>query len=504
MAHRKYRWVGLGMLATGGASILGMTSMLHPASALADGGVDAAAAVEPSNYALVLGPGGFGTVSDLPLYGTQIEDLYLNNDVGRGVPDGITGSPFADLHVPDSNVIPVDTPEGVLTTSLGVANAQVDQAATELNNAIQSAIGEANGGQVVVFGYSESATVAYLEEAQLQAQASLGHALPYSPDQLSFVLLGDPSNPDGGLYERLVPSLPTDLPYHTDIYTQEYDGFADFPRYPSDFLADANAVAGALYDHLDYADLTPSQIGSALPLDSTDPNSDYFIIPTTDLPLLEPLRLLGEPGNAMADLLQPDATLLVNLGYGNLSFTEGYDTGPANVPTPFGTLPDVNTSDLATMLQQGMQQGMAAATADVGKSFTLGSSPALEQLEQTAYTFGVTDTPTPQLQDFLTIVGQWGADELGFGSTYAGIVNDFAGLTQGFQNLEGAYQTFQSGFTNFESGFTNLESLLSEPWTLGGASAADALTSGALDATPLATSMSDLATDFLSQLPGLF
>jgi hypothetical protein len=482
------------MLAMGGASILGMTAMLHPAPALAD--------TSDPDYALILGPGGFGDTTELPRYVTAVDSLYLDN---TGVIDHITGLPYSDYPF---NVVPVDTPEGIIPTSLGDLDSTTNVAVTDLNNAIATAIGNADGGQVTVFGYSESATTSILLQEQLQAQEALGQGLEYSPAQLSFVLVGDPSNPDGGLYERLVPSLATDLPYHTDIYTQEYDGFADFPRYPTDFLADLNAGLGAVYDHLDYADLAPDQLepynavtnpDGAIQLDSTDPNGDYFMIPTTDLPLLEPLRLLGAPGNAMADLLQPDATLLVNLGYGNLSFTEGWDTGPANVPTAFGLTPDVDMSQLGPMLIQGWQEGMAAATQDLENSaaYTFGSTPALTELEDAAYTFGITNTTDPSILEFLQAVGQWGADELGFGSS-------FTNFTDGFTNLQDAFTGLQDGFQSFEASFSNFEALLSDPWTLGSASAVDALTSGALDATPLATSLSDFATDFLSQLPGLF
>ncbi len=57
------------------------------------------------------------------------------------------------------------------------------------------------------------------------------------------------------------------------------------------------------------------------------------------LPLLEPLRVIPVIGNPLADLLQPDLTTIVNLGYGNPNF--GYSTGPADVQTYFGLFPHV-------------------------------------------------------------------------------------------------------------------------------------------------------------------
>jgi hypothetical protein len=96
MAHRKYRLVGFGLLAVSGASILGMTSMLHSASALAD-------AADP-DYALILGPSGFGDVSDLPRYVSAVDGLYLDSS---HVIDGITDMPYSHH---DFNLVPVDSP----------------------------------------------------------------------------------------------------------------------------------------------------------------------------------------------------------------------------------------------------------------------------------------------------------------------------------------------------------------------------------------------------------
>jgi hypothetical protein len=57
----------------------------------------------------------------------------------------------------------------------------------------------------------------------------------------------------------------------------------------------------------------------------------YYMIPTQNLPLLEPLRAVPVLGKPLADLLQPDLTVLVNLGYN--------PNGYADVPTPAQLLP---------------------------------------------------------------------------------------------------------------------------------------------------------------------
>jgi hypothetical protein len=192
---------------------------------------------------------------------------------------------------------------------------------------------------------------------------------------------------------------PDDL-YPTDIYTLEYDGFADFPQYPIDPLSDLNAFAGMVYEHLTYLDVSAEQIQNALPLETTgDALTNYYLIPVDDLPLLDPLRLIPVVGNPLADLLQPDMTVLVNLGYG--SITDGWSQGPANVPTPFELFPtDINWGDVATALVNGVPQGIQAAIADLENPDnyqipSLLDNPTLSALVDAAYTSGLIDTLQP-------------------------------------------------------------------------------------------------------------
>jgi hypothetical protein len=132
-------------------------------------------------------------------------------------------------------------------------------------------------------------------------------------------------------------ATPSDTPYPTEIYTIQYDGVADFPQYPTDIPADLNALMGYTTAHLEYSTLTPAELATAV-VEPTSPGYDgvteYFMIPTQDLPLLEPLRDMPGIGPALADLIQPDLRVLVDMGYG-----DGY----ADVPTEasFST-PDYN------------------------------------------------------------------------------------------------------------------------------------------------------------------
>ncbi|BDN80936.1 hypothetical protein NJB1907Z4_C11510 [Mycobacterium pseudoshottsii] len=215
-----------------------------------------------------------------------------------------------------------------------------------------------------MFGYSQSATISSLTMTKLAASIN-----PPTPDQLSFTLVGDPNNPNGGVATRFpglsLPSLgitasgatPDNL-YPTRIYTLEYDGVADFPRYPLNLVSTLNALAGAYYVHTDYLFLTPAQIDAAVHLTNTvgPTMTDYYVIRTEDLPLLEPLRALPVLGDPLADLVQPNLKVIVNLGYGDPAY--GYSTSPPNVATPFGLWPEVSPLTIADALAAGTQKGI--------------------------------------------------------------------------------------------------------------------------------------------------
>ncbi|WP_310767685.1 PE family protein [Mycobacterium sp. Z3061] len=248
-------------------------------------------------------------------------------------------------------------------------DASVQQGVAILHNAILQQIGD--GKHVTVFGYSQSAEIASLEMRQL---AALGAGAP-SPADLDFVLIGDPMNPNGGLLQRFVGlSLPSvgvsmvgatpDNVYTTTIYTREYDGLADFPRYPLNLVSDLNAFFGIGAVHFGYPHLTQDQVDTALTLGTQGPTmTTYKMIPTPNLPLLDPLRIIPFLGNPLADLLQPDLRVIVNLGYGDPAY--GWSTTPANVPTPFGLFPPVSPGQVAQALVVGAQQGVHDFLADL-------------------------------------------------------------------------------------------------------------------------------------------
>lgn len=338
MTRPRLRWLGVGLLASAGAGLLGAESMLNAAFAYGD------------DTALIMGDALMAT-PDQP-YITEVTNLFLDP-----VPSLFQGQP----------VFPGYTPVSLFTPETDYGQG-LTEGVTDLNQGITQQLADHNS--VLVFGYSESATVATEEMTNLDA---LTTGQP-DPADLKFVLVEDLDNPNGGFFERFssIPSLdfpatPADSPYPTDIYTIEYSGAADFPQYSGNLLADLNAAAG-------YADLhpfllpgypttfSPSELAGAV-LEPTSPGYDgateYFLIPTQDLPLLDGLRGIPGVGPALADLIQPDLRVMVD---------EGYDwTGYANVDTPAeDSSPAVDPSTISALLALGQQQGMTAAEVDLG------------------------------------------------------------------------------------------------------------------------------------------
>jgi len=245
----------------------------------------------------------------------------------------------------------------------------VTQGVTLLNNAINATITPTN--DVVVSGYSQSATVATMEINALMA-AGAPHA-----GQLSFLLMSNPNNPDGGILERFpgfyIPVLdvpftgatPPNSPYPTYNYTVQYDGFAHAPQYPLHVLSDLNAIMGAYYVHTNYENFTATQVADALPL-PTSPgytgNTHYYMFLTQNLPLVQPIRDIPYVGAPIADLIQPDLRVLVDLGYGNMGVGADY----ADVPTPARLFQVIDPFAVTAYLGKGAVQGSQAALVDVG------------------------------------------------------------------------------------------------------------------------------------------
>ena len=346
------------LLATAGNTYAGAESevaaLLGPAAA--NPGVAITQAADPPVNAILIMTGS-GTAVPSTTYMTNVSSRYLA---------GFTSALKISVTTAEGLYPFTGTKDLTLDISLarGVAS---------LNNYITGVLGPSgplNTNTVSVLGYSQSSIIASMEMPKLLAEG-------YNSTNAYFTLLGDPSNPNGGLFARFpglsLPSLGATLglatpsnDFPTTIWSIEYDGFADFPQYPIDLPADLNALAGIVFVHGTYPTLTTTQIGSAVTLGQSGAPSQttYNMIPTQNLPLLEPLRYIPVIGNPLADLIQPDLTAIINWGYGNPAY--GWSTGPANVQTPFGFLPPLSdTLALGPALVSGTQQGFSAFMGDM-------------------------------------------------------------------------------------------------------------------------------------------
>jgi hypothetical protein len=315
--------------------------------------------------ALIIGPSFISTPSDT--YAQFADQLYLE-------PLGFDGTTQI-----------VNTPEGLYPFT-GPFTEEFDPSVAQGEKLVEQAIIDhisegtvSPENPVVVFGYSQSSVISSLLMPQLAADGA-------PTDDVHFVLLGNESAPNGGLLERfdLLAGTPTTVPsigltfsgpeandlYPTDVYTNEYDGFADFPQYPINPVSDLNALLGIVLNHTAYLGLSADQIQNAieLPTSTADTLTNYFMIPETTLPLLEPLQLIPYLGNPLADLLNPDLSVLVNLGYGDVAddYTGGVSPGDADVATTLGFLPSTSVLEqIPQALANGLQLGITDAIKDL-------------------------------------------------------------------------------------------------------------------------------------------
>jgi hypothetical protein len=398
MSGRKLRYLGLGLVSTAGAGVLALTSVMNSAFAYGD------------DVGLVMGG------SELPIpgpdYVAAADELYLNNPFTHLYPDltfyqATPANPFGNG---------LFTPEGVYplfsggvhqlylnypldANGLPVPSTSVAQGAAIVQSTVLS--DAAAGDTSTVFGYSQSSILAGTAMQLLDPS-------PGSPSDIpaQFLLIANQNAPNGGLLERFngfetlsgqTNVLPLNLAsvgisfngatpaddFTTNMYSLEYDGFADFPRYPINFLSDLNAFLGLEDLHGTYldggvggsgptaADIAHAHLlpGSALD-GTTDSLTNYYMIDTIAggtpitpplVSLLEGIPVIGKP---IADLLGPDLTVLINLGYGSL--TQGWSPDPANIPTPFALWPtNISSTDLLTALENGAQQGLSAFESDL-------------------------------------------------------------------------------------------------------------------------------------------
>jgi hypothetical protein len=197
----------------------------------------------------------------------------------------------------------------------------------------------------VIFGYSQGAVVASKYKAS-------------DPNtNITYVLVENPNRPNGGILERFnglyIPILGVsfngavvDNGAPTVDISRQYDGWSDFPTYPLNILATANAIAGIVYLHGNTQNFTDPAVLTDIKADG-DPryyqehgSTTYYVIPTAQLPILMPLR--GIVPDPILDALDTPLRAIIE---------SGYDRTDYSAPTPLKVFPGVQSVAPATGAQ---------------------------------------------------------------------------------------------------------------------------------------------------------
>ncbi|SBS75137.1 putative PE-PPE domain protein [uncultured Mycobacterium sp.] len=285
-------------------------------------------------------------------------------------------------------VVPVTTPEQFWPLS-GWRDMTINQSISEGLNIVDDALLRelADGSDpIVAFGDSQSSTILTLEKDRLSG------LLDVQKKRLVFVLVANPNRPNGGLLERIAPftipfieltgsgATPTDTGIKTIDIACQYDGIADFPRYPLNVFAVLNLIAGAaihssyITGPIEYTEQELDDASESLGNQQTYGDTVYITLPAKQLPLVVPLRAfgrwsgLGMVTTPLADLAEPTLRVLVELGYDR--------SIPYGAPAKFGLFPDVDPAALAFDLSSAVQSGIGTALSDIGVKTPPAAPPA--------------------------------------------------------------------------------------------------------------------------------
>jgi hypothetical protein len=339
--HRQCRWLAPVLVTAASTTVLALAATIS---------LPVAAADDPDDPLNALMMGGTG----MPTPSAEWMDSIVNDYI-----DPATGGSYSPVVVTTPEALPVD-----YTVANGLADLQTAMAAQQLADP---------GAPYVIEGYSQSALIAVDEEEQLASLAAAGQPTP----DVTVALFGSGNRPDGGIYERLdglyVPGLevdangaePTDLGIPTIDIAYQYDGLADVPQYPINPVADLNDLLGIIYVHLSYGSgLIPGLLPASAPL--TGPFTDeyilgssetviqqsgdttFYLIPTTELPLLDPLLSLGVPESVL-NIVQPALQVIVEAGYDR--------SVPFGDPTPFELIPSIDPATFTLEFANAVVQG---------------------------------------------------------------------------------------------------------------------------------------------------
>ncbi|BBY61938.1 hypothetical protein MHEL_01810 [Mycolicibacterium helvum] len=211
----------------------------------------------------------------------------------------------------------------------------------------------------VVFGNSQGAVV--LSQYKAAHPEGTGN---------TFVLVENPSRPNGGVMERFaglhIPILnisftgatPDNGDTTVDV-ARQYDGWADFPTYPLNLLATANAIAGMILVHgqtqteLTAADIEAAKAGGNAYY-QVHGDTTYYLIRTPLVPLLMPLK--GIVPDPILGAIDPVLRTFIEMGYDRTDYSK---------PTKAQLFPPISLPSLpsAAAAQKTVTPAAAASTA---------------------------------------------------------------------------------------------------------------------------------------------
>jgi hypothetical protein len=211
----------------------------------------------------------------------------------------------------------------------------------------------------ILFGHSQGGQVIYTDLRRW----AMDPATAPDPSRLSWVSIGNPANRYGGrrpTMDGFSNWLPEDTAYQGYEVIRQYDGWADWPDDPSNFIAVANAVVGMFTIHTNYRQIdlddpdnlryTPDQP------DGSPGNVTYIWSPTDYLPLA---KLTGPLAPIVDNILRP----IVEKAYAR----------PVDIPDP--TPPAAFSGSPAAAVPVAESSPAAAATAiTTGRSATTSSA----------------------------------------------------------------------------------------------------------------------------------
>jgi len=231
----------------------------------------------------------------------------------------------------------------------------------------------------VVFGLSQGAVV--LSRYKAAHPEGTGN---------TFVLVENPSRPNGGVMERFrgltIPILNVTFtgatPDNGDVtvdVARQYDGWADFPKYPLNLLATANAIAGMILVHgqtqteLTAADIEAAKAGGSMYY-QVHGDTTYYLVKTPLVPLLMPLK--GIVPDPILGAIDPVLRTFIEMGYDRTDYSKpqkaellpGIPLLPSFSPPSLPSLPAPAAAAAQKTVTPTAKAAQTTATASTPKS----------------------------------------------------------------------------------------------------------------------------------------